>query len=524
MVNRPYVEWMSVEDAKGNAISGNEYLLAEYIDTHEESGNDVLNFCIAVWQDAGDVIEIPKRFNKIKGATAEERVFNSIFGENYHYTVEESGFYHQVFDYQDVDREDFEVFKENKCEYAINRLKDIKFWSGLPLTPEGYITWDEAKVLMDIDTEAYRRKKHDEEIERITDKLQNDSLIRDAFRYLTKKDISKDIEFDYSNTVYGVDFHTNTYDKAKSILSAREFYDVIKYMVDNGITFESIDEIVEKGNENDIYKVLNDIKNKSGVDMTGLFMRRVAHIFFNHRYRDDYYAMRGIYARKYKNRRENIVKILVKTSIERDLLWKVYRIYKILEMGKNSKSDIPEIILTNEFRMMAEQFILYDCVDSVDNVSWVFKVRFGVNEDGTEYDGSETPKLKNKVRASDEDEDGLWNVVVINKDGSESTTKMTTRQLNAINGFDENDEDFENLADYMDVEDDEEDEGVIGVDYPYFAVVLPPNHLMFDAKFVILDNKTGMLVEDKEGNCLLFNDWKKAMEVRAKLEDGVKDK
>ena len=344
----------------------------------------------------------------------------------------------------------------------------------------------------------------------------NDDLLKTSFNHLLDMDISKDSHIDFKSYAAGVEFHTNTFDEAVSAIAARDLYDIIKVMVTSDVKFEDIDGLVRKRDTENLSKTVEELVGQIDVRSKHI-MRKILHVFCNHIYKDDFFSMRNMFKYKYKNKRENIVKILIKTLEEREILFKVYRIYSLLSLGKKSGSDVPEVILQNEFRMLAEAFIRYDSVDSVDNISWVFKERFGVNEDGSKYDGSDTPKLKHKVNSDDYDEDDLtYSVEIIDKDGSVKTVKMTFAEVNMLNGFEDSDDT---------TEDSNKEDGVIGVDYPYFAVGTPPNYLMFDAKYVIYDNRNDIVVENEKGEYLLFNDWTEAMKVRTELEDGtIKDK
>ena len=146
MINRPYVEWSPVEDAKGNAISGKEYLVAEYshqLDDSDGSSKGVIAFNLATWFNAGDTVDIMCKAERNESDSPEEMLVKTLFGSTFKYTIEESGFYTEVFSENVMD----DVFIEHKCEHGFRKLNYVRFWSGLPIPPEGYITWEEAEEI-----------------------------------------------------------------------------------------------------------------------------------------------------------------------------------------------------------------------------------------------------------------------------------------------------------------------------------------------------------------------------------------
>ena len=56
----------------------------------------------------------------------------------------------------------------------------------------------------------------------------------------------------------------------------------------------------------------------------------------------------------------------------------------------------------------------------------------------------------------------------------------------------------------------EKPEPVIGVDYPWFAVVPAPNFLMRKCRYVLWDNTEIKYVRGEDGDILQFQDWKAA--------------
>lgn len=517
MINRPYVDWKSVEEAKDNTISGKDYLVAEYADTTDD-GKEVINYNIAKWYNAGDTISIPCKAKRCETDTAEKRLVKAIFGDRYIHTITESGFYMTDYDIENSTASGLLVFRQNKCDFGVYVLRNVRYWSGLPIPPDGVLTSDDAEELEEIDREVKRQKKYDGEIEKLNEFTDNDSMVRETFGYIINKGISKENKYDIGS-IAGVDFHTNTFDAIKSVKVTRAFYKMLQIMIDEGIIMDDVDKLVRGGDSKELVRLVEDLSKKTGDDSPAL-RRRITHYLCNNSYKDDFNTLRERYLWKYKNRRDNTVKILVKTFIDRETLFKAYRVYTLLKMDKTGKdeggSGVPEIILNNEFRLMAESFIRYDSIDSIDNVSWVFKERFGVNEDGTEYDGSETPKLVSKVDSDDYDDDFMYEVEVVNEDGSIGKTRLSMSELNLIHGFEHKEDDE------VDIE-EVEVEGVVGVDFPYYAVVTPPNYLMFDAKYVVYDNTNCTVVKDEKGKYITFDDWAKAMEFRQRLDKELKE-
>lgn len=490
MIRQPFINWNTLNEAKPKK-SGVSYLVAI-----PNTSNKTVTYDFAKYLNKGDSITIDyikgehvlSEENKAK-LSAEERLLAAIFGAKYEFIAPNDGFYiecHQTFDdFNDVNNE----FKD--CEYQIIKLDDTTYWSDTPIAPKGYITENDRIARMDADNKNFKLRRDEqrcadmnEAIDRSeTTKIAYNSILRHA--EMENTPISCDTQ-EIKIALGGI-YNMSTYNVAQSIIVAYQMFDIIKYMTANNITYQDIGEqlckIIESSDAKtsaeftkQIDNVLNDIVNKVDASQAAKTMTKKILYDLRKTYVDSEefpspYTYRVRAKRKYNNNKSRLAEICIYEECSRKIVFRFARLHRLLQLGA------PEIIMMNEFRMLAESLIpLINTKAFLRTDPTEFGEAFGVNTDYTKYEYPE-----NETEADESDED------VIEIDG-----------------------------DYVNPSNDNDEKHGIGYDYPYYAVVKTPTWLMFDGEFAIINNENNEYVADENGNTIVFENIDDAFTFREK--------
>lgn len=473
MIRQPFVNWNTLETAKPNK-AGVSYLVAI-------PSGETVTYDFAKYLHKGDTVNI----DYIKGEhiltqeqkdamSPEERLLTIIFGTKYEFTAPEDGFYiefHQ--DYDDFNDESNE-FKD--CMYQMVKLNTDTFWSDMPIAPTGFITENEHIARMAADNKNMKMR-HDEQ--RCNDML--DKIDESEFTKITYDIISghRPVSFDLNEIQFhlGGIYTITTYRIAQNVLSVHQVFELMKYMIDNNVTYQNIGEkicnILETvATPDEANKQIDGVFDEllSHVEMSNVAKAIAKSILYDLKmtYEDasgvpSPYEYRLRAMKKYNNDKEHLAEILINEECSGKIINRYTRLSRLYSLGA------PEVIMVNEFRMLAECLMpIIEAKRFTDVNPEIFGKNFGVNADYTRYENCDE--------------------------------------------YDETDSDDSSDEPYQD---DNNGWHGIGYDYPYFAVVKAPAWLMFDGEFAIQDNAKDDYVTDELGNIVLFDNIDDAFNFKA---------
>lgn len=472
MIRQPFVNWNTLETAKPNK-AGVSYLVAI-------PSGETVTYDFAKYLHKGDTVNI----DYIKGEhiltpeqkeamSPEEKLLAIIFGIKYEFTAPEDGFYiefHQ--DYDDFNDESNE-FKD--CMYQMVKLNDNTFWSDMPIAPQGFITENEHIARLAADNKNFKIRHDEQRCNDMLDKIEANEFTKVAYENISG---NRPISFDLTDVQFhlGGIYTATTYKIAQNVLSIYQVFELMKYMIDNNVTYQIIGEkicnILETTKTPDeINRQIDTIFDEllSNVEMSNVAKAIAKSILYDLKmtYVDanevpSPYAYRRRAMKKYNNDKSRLAEILITEECSRKIINRYTRLSRLYSLGA------PEVIVVNEFRMLAECLMPIIEAKMFTGVNAeVFSSTFGVTADYTRYENSDEPE--------------------------------------------ETDTDDSNNKPYQD--DNNEWHG-IGYDYPYFAVVKAPAWLMFDGEFAIQDNAKDDYVTDEVGNIVLFTDIDEAFDFK----------
>lgn len=432
---------------------------------------DTCDLRFVTYYDAGTVIKVGLSEDADVGQerTAEEKLLSALFGRSKAFAVPEDGFYVLTADYG-VDGDEcngaFRDCKEqpvcvgNRNGWDGERDSMPAYWAEVPVLPAGLRLVSEERP-GPAASDWVRGK-----VRAVEEKLEGDPLAATVYKYVMKeRDLAGGpVDFPLGGAVYAmspvwfatalVDVHGTCTALAKIPADeVTEFWDSLGPMDADGAVKATGGFCKAHGIPEGMYwLVFQYVRNLRGD------FRDFCH------YRDRALRAGG-------TRSLNLPAVLQEALGMYKIQFWVGRCVRMEALGA------PEIIRSNELRMLVEYVAMAKLGDRIVQVLPDFDELYGVHPDGSrgerrcEYGDKELARLpgQDDPDGDDGDDDGSDDGESDGGDECEACPK------------------------------------VIGVDYPYFAGILAPNFLMRQCRYVIWDNSEFEYVRDASGRIEQFD-------------------
>ena len=366
--SKAFIDWKRVTP-ENTPVSGKTYMVAEIHDVNGKYAKPRF----ATWYNAGDTVQMeckkPSDFNNM---SAENRLLIVLFGLYESVTIERSGFY--------IKTSDYGVDNENHLYEMVPLSEDIYFAES-PLMPEGYLSEEQH----DIEYEAKMKRKaeeHDENhLAKLTDDMNGYEPYALAYKELIDKtdkplsyNITHDIEVKLGKvtlkTARIIEYMISQKDVAACIAAIYTAFGGRDNLV-NAIVAGAVD-----NNIHDIvFKILED--NKVPKYKHRMIAHLLEHLVNDRAY--NFYRDKALKNEEYDEK--TLPRMLVRTY--------AYHKYatQILRMAYLMHLQAPTIILGNELVIVMRSFLLMKHHDSMEIDAQAFSELFGMNMDGTCYEG-----------------------------------------------------------------------------------------------------------------------------------------
>lgn len=466
-IRKAYVDW--------NKLDGTSVLVNKktYMVLHVDE--DTCTPVFATWYEQGTVVDVGLSDDMDMGeVTAEEKLLFCIFGKSRTFVIPEDGFYVMTADYG-VDPTEyggaFQHCKEQPICFG-NRYGWEKkggavaaYWAEVPVLPGGLRLPSEDRPSMTL------ADCMDDKIAEVEARLANDRIAAQVVDTILGP--SDSLRGTVDKFMAGVVYALPRAWAADLVLGAHELCVKLSKIPEQALR-DLWDRVVKledgKKGRYEVERFCIDY----GLDRNWTWLLFEEFRFLNGDFasfcdiRDKILSRGGI-------RSLNIPAVLQKALAMYKIPFRIGRCVKMEALGA------PEVILVNELRMLAEFVIMAKAGSRIVCVRPDFEYWFGMKPDGSRGDGycvygdmelSQLPDPRQEPDEDDEDEDG--------SDGD------TGEESGDGSDGDSGDEDEAN--------------GVIGVDYPYFAGVRVPNFMMRQGGLAIWDNANKAYVRDEAGN------------------------
>ena len=448
-----------------------EYLLAIPMDSGEASLDK------AVYYEKGTVIDIPLKEGALpsgKELTAEERLLVALFGAGKPFVVPEDGFWKLTGD-DGVDEAAMNGAFEGCREQAVclgNRHGWEEAEGGIP------VWWAEMPILPVSGNAAPRKADGPEGLRKdfaeLLERIQSDTVAANVYKYFCGKisDADEGLDLIIGQAVYSL----TPYSVALVLDSAWAMCRALAKVPE-----QEIAGLPEKMRGMDTEKATELFKGfceKYGIPNAA--RRLVFHCadFLNDDC-DDFYCFRDKLLRAGGLNSLNMPAVLQESWARSSLPYRVGRLVKLIVLG------VPDIILANELRILVERLLAARNGRFIVCVGPDFDAAYGVMPDGS----------RGSRRCAYGDKELQLLPEEMPDDGDPGTDAEDAEEM-------ELPQEEEHQK--------EKPEPVIGVDYPWFAVVPAPNFLMRKCRYVLWDNTEIKYVRGEDGDILQFQDWKAA--------------
>lgn len=465
----------------------------EYMICIPHDGEVVLEF--AQYFDKGSVIDVKMADGKApegKEPTAEEQLLKVLFGASRPFTVPEDGFWVLTSDYG-VDESECNGSFEGCREQAVclgNRYgwDDIEgsipvYWAERPLLPEG-LSYDakHKKSVLERETEAF---------EKTTADLDADPNLKTVYRSFCEDALPGDgpVEATINQAVYAlVPYHV-----AVTVLEVAAMVRAMAKVPDEDLVqMRKSIAGMKKGESEAAMKLFDDFCDRNNLPryFRTLLFHYTDYLMDNE---DDFYTCRDRQLAAGGLRSLNLPGVMQHAWAQSVLPGCVGRLVKLLRIG------VPDIIWINELRITVANVLAMRCGGRIVRVGTDFDAVYGVMPDGTrgkrhcKYGDKELQLMQEACEKDPSDDVG-------------EVIDVTVDELAEMLGVDPPETE----------EEDEEANPVIGVDYPYFAVVAVPNFLMRKYRYALWDNTNTAYYRNEDGEVAGFTDWRDA---KAKSEE-----
>lgn len=457
----------------------------EYMVCIPGSDNDDALLEHATYYDKGTVVNIHMDEDKMPAgmeSSPEERLLKALFGATKPFVIPEDGFYLLTGDYGVNEEQNNGAFlgcreqpicRGNRQGWRLEKDSLPVYWAEIPILPDGL-------KLAGQETATNKARKKASEAEEsqyaeLMDQIASDPVTQAAYKSLCGEAMPGDAAFEkmIGQAVYAVTPHQialtiiYTWDMCKAICGVpEEEFLGIRAKLQNVKASE-----MEKA-QADLAAFCKERNIPAPLRM--LMFRYTEYLAEDckdfYYYRNKLLSANNLYSL-------NMLAVLQESWAKSTLPFRVGRLVKLMRIGA------PEIILINELRILVERILASKNGDRIICVGPDFDAMYGVYPDGSrgerhcEFGDKELFLLPEEPDPEEETE--------------------------------------EDASEEMEVPEEEDDaekepEPVLGVDYPWFAVVLAPNFLMRKCLFVLWDNQNGTYLRDENGEIEQFDDWNSA--------------
>lgn len=480
-VRKAFIDWKKF-DGDTALENKKEYLLAVPMDSGEASLDK------AAYYEKGTVIDIPLKDGALpsgKAMTAEERLLVALFGAGKPFVVPEDGFWKLTGD-DGVDEAAMNGAFEGCREQAVC-LGNRRGWGdepgGIP------VWWAEMPILPVSGNAAPSKAEKPEGIKKdfaeLLERIQSDTVAANVYKHFCGElaDADEGLDLMIGQAVYSL----TPYSVALVLDSAWAMCRALAKVPEQEIA--GLPEKMHGMGTEKATELFRGFCERHG--LPGAARRLVFHCadFLNddcdgfYHYRDKLMSAGGL-------KSLNMPAVLQESWARASLPWRVGRLTKLTAMG------CPDVILANELRVLAERLLAIANGRSIVCVGPGFDAMYGVMPDGS--------------RGSRHCE---W--------GDKELQLIPEEKPDADPGADA-EEAVEMELPGEEAPEAEKPEPIVGVDYPWFAVVPAPNFLMRKCRYVLWDNTGIGYVRDKDGEIVQFQDWKAAKSAADMLAEDKK--
>ena len=371
MRRQAYVNWELVTE-DNVPESGKEYMVAEII------GGTMAKLRFATWYHEGDVISLQcKTLKDINELTAEERLLQAIFGATKDYVIPKTGFYLQTADFGIDENTENGAFAD--CKEMMILLEEHTYFAEKPLVPEGFLSEEQEKLENLAKSRQLEAKAREDALDKIKFIAKGNVFLNDVIQTCVEKnEISYDVILNkrYKTGTLNI----STFEIAKAVIKSYELVtglmnvihveggrdkllETLKEAVKNDTLVATVQNIVMKHNMKDLGI------NAQYINMYLYWLSSGGGFY--------YYRNRFIVSKKY----DNVACLMAKAYLAQTLMIRLERYIKLREL------DAPDVISQNQLRMFADVLIEYQNLNKVQITTEGFGKKFGVNTDGSEFDG-----------------------------------------------------------------------------------------------------------------------------------------
>lgn len=480
-VRKAFIDWKKL-DGDTALKNRKEYLLAVPMDSGEASLDK------AVYYEKGTVIDIPLKDGALpsgKAMTAEERLLVALFGAGKPFVVPEDGFWKVTADYGVDEYEKNGAFAG--CREQAVCLGNRRGWGdepgGIP------VWWTEMPILPKGDRPERQEAVKPEGLYRdfggMLERIQSDPIAASAYKYFCGDASDPDAMADV--TIGQAVYSLTAYSVAMALDSAWAMCRALAEVPE-----EAVLELRESMDGVPVDTAAAAFESFCGRYAIPAARRRLVFCYADYLREDcdDFYHYRDKLMSAGGLKSLNMPAVLQESWARASLPWRVGRLTKLTAMG------CPDVILANELRVLAERLLAIANGRSIVCVGPGFDAMYGVMPDGS--------------RGSRHCE---W--------GDKELQLIPEEKPDADPGADA-EEAVEMELPGEEAPEAEKPEPIVGVDYPWFAVVPSPNFLMRKCRYVLWDNTGIGYVRDKDGEIVQFQDWKAAKSAADMLAEDKK--
>lgn len=397
MRRQAFVNWERV--TKDNVPeSGKEYLVAEVCAVDEKE----VSIGLAIWHNKGDVVKLACKLQDITELSAEERLLQAIFGKEKEYVIPEAGFYEKTKDPNRV-RCFADIEELADIEEVVVKLSDDIFFTEKPLVPEGYLSEEQAKKNLEITRKRNYEKHLEERTETVKTAMEANSNLNEVVTSVigTKK-VSANEMMNRKLSVPGIriECETSTLEAAEFAGSAYNIVEGMHKILKSEGGEEKVKEILKEAQTTGHLAptVKTMIDTNADITNIGAGIQYMIQYFEYLNAPTGYYFYRGKYLAKKKY--TDIPTLVLAAYLMSKTMYRLYRCCRLREL------NAPDIIMTNEIRMLTDHMIAHSHVRNLAVNEEDFAEMFGINMDGSEYEGlSWTGNFEKEMEEDESTED-----------------------------------------------------------------------------------------------------------------------
>ena len=371
MKRQAFVNWERVTE-ENIPESGKEYMVAEIM------GETVAKLRFATWYNEGDVVSLQcKTLRDINEMTMEERLLQAIFGATKDYVVPKAGFYLKTADFGIDENTEDGAFAD--CKEMMIALEEHTYFAEKPLVPEGFLSEEQERAENLAKSKQMEAKAKEDALDKVKFTAEDNAFLRNIIVSSTEKnEISYDVILDKRYKMGALS--VSTFEIAKTVIKADELITALMNVISAEGGQDKIRETLKEAAENDtLVATVKNMVIKHGIKDFGInaqYVNMYLHWLLSgggfYHYRNRFVASK---------RYDNVAHLMAKAYLTQTLMVRLGRCVKLRELGA------PEIINQNELRMFTDVLVEYQNLKKVQIAEEGFAEKFGINMDGSEFDG-----------------------------------------------------------------------------------------------------------------------------------------